>query len=291
MKKLSFIYLPTLFFIYIAVETVLKLNHSTLCESAGCLLADNLLWFDSIYLNFMGLADALIILAIGWLSYKRVVSEKLFYLVLFASLLFETILIGYQYFVSPEMCKFCMGVYAFLVVIMLLSARKYFLMVVPVIISVVVALSFLTIPKSKAFVIQDGNYLIQSPSCTHCKKVKDYLNENGILFSKLNIDDIEARNFATFLNFKTIPILIIKDGKNVQIINGDSNIIDSFSKLDTPVPLVVEEAVVVEESVSIDTSLGESSSNSDNLLYDNSADEGCGFASINKVVEDSNCSK
>ncbi|NEW60031.1 hypothetical protein GSY74_01935 [Sulfurovum sp. bin170] len=291
MKKLSFVYLPALFFVYIAVETLLKLNHSTLCESAGCLLADNLLWFDSIYLNFMGLADALIILAIGWLSYKRAIREKLFYLVLFASLAFETILIGYQYFVSPEMCIFCMGVYAFLVVIMLLSAKKYFLMVVPVIASVVVALSFLTIPKSEAFVIEDGNYLVQSPTCTHCKKVKDYLNENNISFTKLNIDDIEARNFATFLNFTTIPILIVKEGKSVQIINGDNNIIDSLSKPTNAIvmeEIIVEDAVIVEDSVAV-----ESSSSSGNLLYDDASadDEGCGFGSITKLEDESNCSK
>lgn len=285
MKKLSFIYLPILFFIYIAIETILKLNHSTLCESAGCALADNLLWFDSIYLNFMGLADALIILALGWLSYKRIVSEKLFYLVLFASLAFETILIGYQYFVSPEMCKFCMGVYAFLVVMMIASARKYFLMVIPVIASIVIALSLLTIPKSEAFVVKNGNYLIQSPSCTHCKKVKDYLNKEGIAFTKLNIDDIEAKNFATFLNFKTIPILIVKEGKSIQIINGDNNIINSFTKKEIVEEIVMEEAVEIEESVAVESS-------SNGLLYeDEDADEGCGFASLDKVEEESDCSK
>ncbi|SFV55380.1 Vitamin K epoxide reductase [hydrothermal vent metagenome] len=285
MKKLSFVYLPILFFIYLAVEAVLKLNHSTLCESTGCLLADNLLWFDSIYLNFMGLADALIILALGWLSYKKAISEKLFFLVLFASLGFETILLTYQYFASPEMCKFCMGVYTFLVVIMLLSSKKYFLMVVPVIVSVIVALSFLTIPKSEAFVTKDGNYLIQSATCKHCKKVKKYLHENNISFTKLNIDDIEARNFATFLNFKTIPILIVKEGKQIHIINGDNNIIDSFSKPKETV--TVEDSIVAEESVVV-----ESSSSSDLLYNDNAgADEGCGFASITTLEEESNCSK
>lgn len=277
MKKISFIYLPILFFIYITVETLLKLNHSTLCESAGCLLADNLLKFDSIYLNFMGLFDALIILAIGWLSYNKKVSEKLFYLVLFASLLFETILIGYQYFVSPEMCKFCMGVYAFLVVIMLLSSRKYFLMVIPIIASVVIALSLLTIPKSEAFIIKDGNYLIQSIDCGHCKKVKTYLNEKSITFSKLDINDIEVKNFATFLDFKTIPILVVKNNKSVQIINGDINIINFFNKENS--------TIKIKESV-IDNSIKSLGSG---LLYEEVDDEGCGFASLTKV--ESSCSQ
>jgi glutaredoxin len=284
MKKTFFVYLPILFFLYIAIETVLKLFGSTLCHSDGCALADSLLNFDSIYLNFIGLFDAMIIVLAGWLSYKKRIDEVFFYLVLFASLAFESIMIGYQFFVSPEMCKFCLGVYSFLILMTLLSAYKRLIIVIPVIVSIWVAMSFLAMPKTEAFVIKDGNYLIQSPTCSHCKKVKNYLKENNIEFTKLAIDDVEARNFATFLNFKSIPILIVKEGKRVQIINGDSKIIDFFSKPEVP---VVEDAVVVEDSVAV-----ESSSSSD-LLYEeeSGADEGCGFTSLSKIEEESNCSK
>jgi len=283
MKKISFIYLPLLFFIYVTTEAVLKLFHSTLCESTGCLLADSLLKFDSIYLNFIGVADALIILLIGWLSFNKKISEKLFFIVLIASLLFETIMLGYQYFVSPEMCKFCMGVYTFLVIISILSTRKYFLMVVPFVISVFVALSFLALPKSQAFVTKDGNYLIQSSTCPHCKKVKEYLKDKNIDFKKLSIDDVEARNFATFLDFKTIPILLIKDGKSVQIVNGDKNIIEFFENKskDTTTQDNIEVEDKKQEIESVDSS---------SLLYkEDSSDEGCGFISLTKL--ESNCSK
>jgi glutaredoxin len=180
-----------------------------------------------------------------------------------------------------------MGVYSFLVVMMALSARKYFLMVIPVIASIIIALSLLSMPKSEAFVTKDGNYLIQSPTCKHCKKVKAYLKENNIEFTKLDIDDIEARNFATFLDFKTIPILITKEGKNIKIINGDSNIISSFAKPE----VVMEEAVVAEESIMVEESLSVGSSSSDLLYEDEDANEGCGFASLDKVEEESDCSK
>jgi glutaredoxin len=284
MKKTSFVYLPILFFLYIAIETVLKLFGSTLCHSDGCALADSLLNFDSIYLNFIGLLDALIIVLVGWLSYKKRIDEVFFYLVLFASLAFESIMIGYQFFVSPEMCKFCLGVYSFLILMTLLSAYKRLIIVIPVVVSIWVSMSFLAMPKTEAFVIKDGNYLIQSPTCSHCKKVKTYLKKNNIEFTKLAIEDVEARNFATFLNFKSIPILIVKEGKSIQIINGDSRIIDFFSKPEVP---VVEDIAVVEDSVAV-----ESSSSSD-LLYEeeSGADEGCGFASISKLEEESNCSK
>lgn len=284
MKKVSFIYLPIIFFLYIAIETLLKSIGSTLCESDGCALADALLRFDSLYLNYIGLIDAIAILGAGWLSYKRYINEKFFYLVLFASLAFESIMIGYQFFVSPEMCKFCMGVYAFLIVMVVLSLYKRLIIIIPVIVSIWVSLSFLAIPKTEAFVIKDGNYLIQSQTCSHCKKVKEYLKENNIEFTKLSIEDVEAKNFVTFLNFKSIPILITKEGKSVQVINGDKNIIESFSK---PEVSIVEETIIIEDNVVTD------SSSSNNLLYeeDSGGDEGCGFASIAKIEKESDCTK
>jgi glutaredoxin len=285
MKKVSFIYLPILFFIYVTVEAVLKLFHSTLCESTGCLLADSLLRFDSIYLNFIGVFDALAILMVGILTFNKKITEKLFFVVLISSLFFETIMLGYQYFASPEMCKFCMGVYTFLLIMTLLSSKKYFIMVVPAVIALITSLSFLAIPKSAPFVIKNGNYLIQSITCPHCKKVKEYFKEHQIEFTKLTIDDIEARNFATFLNFKTIPILIIKDGKNINIINGDKNIIEFFDKKKGG---LVEEATVIEESAVVGE---EESSSIVNLLSsdEDEADEGCGFITLEKL--DTNCTK
>jgi glutaredoxin/uncharacterized membrane protein len=272
LKKLGFILAPLLFLLYVAVETYLKLNQSSLClsekaaEPTGCELAGALLNFDAIYLNYLGIFAALTILILGVLSYKKTIPEILFFIVLVSSLLFETIMLGYQYFASPAMCVFCMGIYSFLVVILLLSSRKYFFMIVPAVIAVLIALSFLAIPESKSFLEKDGTYLLQSESCPHCKKVKEYMNENNIDYTKINIEQIEAQNFATFLNFKSIPILITKEGKTIKIINGDKNIIASYETI------TGTDEIVIEESVSINTSF--------NVVEE----EGCGFASLNTIA-------
>ena len=275
MKKLSFIILPILFVLYLVIDTYLKLNHSSLCESTGCKLADGLLNFDSIYLNFIGLLAAIGILITGILVYKKVIHKNFFYIVVGSALLFETIMLGYQYFASPEMCKFCMGVYTFLVLIMITASFRHFIVAFMGVVSVLMALSFLAIPKSQPYIIKDGNYLIQSPSCPHCKKVKAYLKDNYIEYSKIDIKSIEARQFATFLNFKTIPILITKEGKKIKIINGDKDIIKSYksSKKDNN----VDSGVVIEDSVSI------------NSTFDAVDEEGCGFANLNTLTEESNC--
>ena len=274
MKKLGFIILPILFLLYIAGETYLKLNHSSLCHSTGCELAGALLNFDAIYLNYVGIFAALTIIILGILSYKKIIPEVLFFIVLISSLLFESILLGYQFFASPEMCKFCMGIYGFLTAILFVSSRKYFLIAIPAVISLLMALSFLAIPNASAVIKQDGTYLLQSESCPHCTKVKTYMNENNIDFTKIDIQDIEAQHFATFLNFNTIPILILKEGKNIKIINGDQDIIDSYETSGS-------HEVVIEESVSINTS------------FKAVEEAGCGFASLNTIAteKESDCTK
>jgi len=271
LKKLGFIFAPLLFLIYVSVETYLKLNKSSLCmadkaaEPTGCELAGALLNFDAIYINYLGVFAALTILILGILTYKRKIPQVLFFVVLVASLLFETIMLGYQYFASPKMCAFCMGVYAFLAITLLLTARRYALAVIPAIISVLMALSFLAIPASKTFIEKDGTYLIQSPTCPHCKKVKKYMHENNIEFTKIDIEEIEAQHFATFLNFKSIPILVTKEGKNIKIINGDKNIIDSYET-------VTSDEITIEESVNINTT------------FNAVEEEGCGFGNLNTIT-------
>ena len=215
------------------------------------------------------------ILITGILAYKKIIHTNLFYIVVGSALLFETIMLGYQYFASPEMCKFCMGIYAFLVAIMLTASFRHFVVTAMGVVSVLMALSFLAIPNSKPYILKDGNYLLQSASCPHCKKVKEYMKENYISYTKIDIQDIEAQHFATFLNFKTIPILITKEGSNIKIINGDKDIIDAYSSSKKE---DVSSGIVIEESVSI------------NSTFDVVDEEGCGFASLNTITEkESDC--
>ena len=283
MKKLSFIYLPILFLIYILIETLLKLNNASICESSGCKLADNLIWFDAIYLNYMGMLTAIALMLFGWLSYNKKIHQGFFYVTLLSALFFETVLLGYQYFVSPQMCKFCMGIYGFLFLMTILSLRgKYLLVIFPAIVSVLIALSFLALPKAKVFMVEDGKYLLQSSSCPHCTEVKEYLNEENIEFTKIDIESIEAQNFSTFMNFHTIPTLLIKKGSHIEIINGDKDIINFF--FDKIIEQKNMAPIELEESVSINVSNGSSS------LFDAvEKDRGCGFASLEKVESD--CSK
>ena len=127
--------------------------------------------------------------------------------------------------------------------------------------------------------VKDGTYLIQSPSCPHCKKVKAYLHDEKIAFEKIDIKNIEAQNYLTFMNFDTIPVLVIKDGSNVKIVNGDKEIIEFYNN-----KAEKEEPIEIEESVTITTTGGDAG-----LFNAVEEDKGCGFATLEKVESD--CSK
>jgi glutaredoxin len=230
MKFFSYILLPLLFLSYLIIETYLKINHSSLCHTKGCELAGTLLRFDSIYLNYMGIASAILILIFGILVIyqKNTLFKKIFFTILLTSLLFETIMIGFQFFVLPEFCKFCMGVYGFLFLILLFTAKEYMVLVLPLVGGVFIALAILTIPKQLTAIHSDGTYLIQSSSCKHCKKVKKYMHQHDISFIKIDAEKIESINFIKFMGYKTIPILLIKDGFQLHVMNGDSNIIQYY---------------------------------------------------------------
>ncbi len=278
MKKLAYIYLPFLFLIYVAVEVVLKLNNFSICDSTGCSLADNLLKFDSIYLNYAGVLIAVILVILGRLAYKNEKFEKIFLLALYPSILFETIMIVYQYWANPEMCKFCMGVYAFLIAIAFFSSLKKFLFLVPFILANVAALSFLDIPKAEVFVKKDDYYLIQSATCVHCKRTKAYLKERGIEFTKIDIDEVEPKLFLNFLDIHSIPVLVVND-KDKKIISGEDAIKEYFAN---PEKDSKKEPREVEEKQEESSSVATPTVNMDTLFNQKKDDCGFDFTKIEK---------
>jgi len=195
---------------------------------------------------------------------------------------FETVMIGYQYFASPELCKFCLGVYGSLILIAVLTMKERFFFLLPAIVAPLVALQLLAVPKSDSFVKDDAIYLIQSPTCPHCKKVKEFMDKNSIAYTKLDARDIEARNFIKYLGYKTIPVLVVKKGHSVSLINGDRDILEYFNK-DKQKQKAPEKA-----SKNSSESLPTQTSSSVDLLGDvGASSDGCGI----ELLEEKSCKK
>lgn len=234
MPFFSRVFLPFVLLCYVSIETYLKLQHTSLCGSEGCKLAGELLRFDPLYLNYLGIAAVSLLLLLGYASLKSKLMERLFFIVLYAAIAFETTLIGYQWRVNPELCIFCFGIFSSLILIALLSYPKRAAAVLTVIIAIFLALNTLGIGKNKAFVSHEGLYLIQSETCPHCKKVKAYFKAHNIDYEAISVEEASARYFLKFVDISSIPVAIFKDKKGVQLLYGDRNIISHFEAEDTP---------------------------------------------------------
>lgn len=230
MAFFSRVFLPLLLLIYIAVETYLKLNNSSLCDATGCKLAGELLRFDALYLNYLGLVSVLILIILGFLSLKNTLMKKLFFTVLYGAVAFEATILGYQYIVNPEPCIFCLTIFSSLLLIGLLSQAKNFILLATVALSIFIGLNTLAINKNKSYITSDGLYLIQSDSCVHCKKVKKFFKEEKINYTPISVSEVNARSFLKFVNISSIPVAIIKDKNGIQIIKGDKGIIAHFNQ-------------------------------------------------------------
>ena len=222
--------LPLLLAIYIAVDTILKANNIELCSSTGCEMAGELLKFNSTYLNYLGIAGALVLVILSLI--KSEIASKLYLITAAAMVAFESLLIASQLNINPELCKFCLGVYTLLLLTLLNANIRIFAYMLPIVASIFVAFSILSIPKNKTLIKNDGLYLIASKTCPHCKKTKEFLNKNSIKYQIIDAQNPNAYFFAKTLNITKIPIAIKKDGAKYNIIVGDKNIISYFSKKD-----------------------------------------------------------
>lgn len=228
MNFFSRVLLPLFLFVYIAIETYLKLHKDSLCEATGCKLAGELLRFDPLYLNYLGLGAVFFLLVLGYFSLKSKLIEKLFFMVLYSAIAFEATILGYQFLANPEPCIFCMGIFSTLSLIALLSNIKNFPLIASIALSVFLGLSTLAITKNQSFLTQDATYLLHSDTCPHCKKVKSYLAEHDIKYTPISIEEASVRSFLKFAGFKTIPVLVVKDAKGVHMYEGDHKIISYY---------------------------------------------------------------
>jgi glutaredoxin len=228
MRFFSRVFLPFLLLGYIAVETYLKFQNTSLCGEVGCKLAGQLLKFDPIYLHYFGLVSVFVLVILGARSLKSTFFETLYFMVLYAAIAFEATILGYQFLANPEPCLFCLGVFSSLLVIALFSHFKNFIVILAAILAVYIALNTLAIPKNKAYVTQPGNYLIQSDTCPHCIKVKTYFKDNNISYTSIPSKEVNARGFLKFVDINSIPVLIIKEASIMTVIKGDKKIIAHF---------------------------------------------------------------
>ena len=256
MRFFARVFLPLLLLGYIGTETYLKLQHTSLCGEVGCKLAGELLNFDAMYLNYFGLAGVFILMLLGVLSLTSKFYESLFFIGLYSAIAFEATILSYQFVSNPEPCIFCLGIFSSLLLIALFSQIKHFAITIATVLAIFIGLNTLAVTKNKSFATESGNYLIQSESCPHCKKVKAYFAEHSIPYTPLSTKEASARSFLKFVGIQSIPALIIKEKSKTTLITGDKKIISHFEAEKTSEVTIEEPTQVPTQSSSLNLTSG-----------------------------------
>lgn len=280
MRFFSRVFLPFLLLAYIGIETYLKLQYSSLCGEVGCKLAGELLRFNPIYLNYFGFLSVLALFFSGYRSLKSSFFETLFFVILYAAITFEATILSYQFIVNPEACLFCLGIFSSLLLIALFNHLKNFPVVIVVVLSILLGLSTLAIPQNRSFITTPGLYLIQSDTCSHCKKVKEYFAKQQINYTAIPAQDVNARGFLKFVDITTIPVLVIKETSGMTLLKGDKKIIAHFETQK-------KDEVVVAEVIAPPVQSSSVQELSSDFLGAGGHDEGCALT----IMETSSCEK
>jgi glutaredoxin len=259
----------------------MKLQHTSLCGEVGCKLAGELLNFDAIYLNYVGIGGVFMLIILGFLSLKNKFYEALFFIGLYGAIAFEASIISYQFVANPEPCIFCLGVIGSLLLIALFSQPKHFGITLATVVAIFVGMHTLGVSKNKNFMVENGTYLIHSESCPHCKKVKYYMTEHDIAYTPISTKEASARNFLKFAGVTSIPVLIIKEKLERKLIVGDKKIIAYFEALKAPKVPKQEES----ETQSSSLDLGSAGLSADFLS--SGADDGCAIT----ITETPDCTE
>lgn len=225
-NHLSYRFMPMIILSYLFINLYLIMIGSKWCESEGCEVSKSLLKIEQSDLYSIAILAFGILFFIG-LKILKTDSERLkeFYkLGVFAIMICETILLSYLYFKTGSLCISCFIFYVLIVINYLIIDKKDKKIVV--IFFIIATIAFLKLDvNTKASPSLTSKYtLLQSESCQHCKKVKLFLKENNIIYSKEEY--ISFDGLFSALNITKIPLMIVKKNKdNFILLNGVDEIV------------------------------------------------------------------
>lgn len=181
------------------------------CETDGCTIATSLIKIGPEYL-YIAAFLFFIVLFVFLIKYK-----SNFNLILYSGIIFESLLFSNLVFVHNEVCIECLKMISLLLLIGLISNYKYFILPIAVF-----SATYLLNPITEEISFNSKYTLITKEDCPHCKNAKEYLQKQNLEYSEVNYK--QATKFLSTFNIKSVPVLILKKDKSIEVINGDMNI-------------------------------------------------------------------
>lgn len=251
-KHLSYRFMPMIILSYLFINLYLIMIGSTWCKSEGCEVSKSLLKIEQTDLYTLAIIAFGVLLLIG-LKILKTDSEKLkelYKLGVFAIMICETIFLSYLYFKTETLCISCFIFYVLVIINYLLidvKDKKVF-----IIFFIIAALGLLKLDvNTKSNPSISSKYtLLQSPTCEHCKKVKSFLKENKIEYSKEEYSKYSG--LFSSLNITKIPVMIVKKNENnLLILNGVTEILEYLTLNDLQTTTSKQEVIPSSQNTQI----------------------------------------
>jgi len=222
MRKLALL-ISSVFFILLSVELVLSFFGKSLCTHSSCLAVDALTLSHKLVVS-MG------VLYFGLYFLLAFFKKRDLFLLGICGISAELIFILRQALEYHIFCPFCLLVAAGVILCSILS-----FVLEPMRLEVAEASFFTLISVALVFTLtrvpltplKQNRVLIYSPSCPHCERVLEYCKEKGIRLSLCRETNVKGLLYC--LGLKGVPALLIKEGGEIRIVQGEENVISYLS--------------------------------------------------------------
>ncbi len=235
-----------------------------ICFSGGCEIVDSQTTVSPVFFNFFGLLFFQAIFWAIYAGRRS--KELQFYVrvLLSAALAAEGVLVSFQYLVVETFCTYCLLVFSLVVILNVLHGLQHAVTGIAIFVTVVMAFSTLqfktTSSESAATGINDlgkGSYavlpgeankpklsLFFSSTCPHCERVIKSMQQGTTcavsfnpvskvtkfpLTTVLSNEDYDVginRTFMKSLSQTSIPVLLVENQRQIQLISGGNAIMD-----------------------------------------------------------------
>jgi len=230
--------------LYLLVEIGLQVYGRSICVSEGCGLVARLTRFgdlSTVLIGFVALAF-LAILSVLNLRRQSGLVDSAINLVLIAALAAEGFFVGYQIFWLPEVCLFCLSVFALFFILgllRLLAGWREMTAGFAAFALVLCFVGFVLPPRGAALPSDKKMVLFYSTECKHCSEIKEEIAKN-----KLDIHPVLVKEYtATLRNLgvDSVPTLLVNSRSEKLLLTGKEAIrryLAACQALEKPAPPV-----------------------------------------------------
>jgi uncharacterized membrane protein len=239
----------------------LLITEKTFCIGLGCEIVESMLKISPLWFNFVGGMFFLLLLVLALLARNgNELIQVLLRVLLICAVAAEGVLISYQWFVVQIFCSYCLLIFAFIVLMNIISGWRQACLGVLILLSEVIIFSLLqfnnpamgsdlplsggTYAVKRSSLESDRQlYFIFSEDCPHCHNVFEVLANTVSCEIKFNplkaieqsplpgLEFLESYDLTVngkilkILGINSIPVLIEKRNDGVEFIRGEKQII------------------------------------------------------------------